>query len=48
VQETRRAGARTVELNLEPSEGVSFFDEAHHGPASDVVPAFVCRLLAAL
>jgi NAD-dependent deacetylase len=38
-------GARTVELNLEPSEGASLFDEAIHGPATLVVPAYVDRLL---
>lgn len=42
----RRGGARTVELNLEPSEGVSLFHEAIHGKASEVVPAFVERILA--
>jgi NAD-dependent deacetylase len=41
----RRAGAHTVELNLEPSEGVSLFAEAIHGPATKVVPAYVARLL---
>jgi NAD-dependent deacetylase len=47
VQEAKMvARARTVELNLEPSEGVDHFDEAIHGPASEVVPAFVARLLA--
>ena len=46
VQEARRAGARTVELNLEPSEGHSLFAERHYGPATQVVPAFVERLLA--
>lgn len=40
--------ARTVELNLEASEASSLFDEAHHGPATRVVPAFVSRLLASL
>ncbi len=39
--------ARTVELNLEPSEVASQFDEAIHGKATGVVPAFVARLLAA-
>ena len=43
-----RGRARTVELNLEPSEGSSQFDEAIHGPATQVVPAFVERLLAGL
>jgi NAD-dependent deacetylase len=41
-----RGRARTVELNLEPSAGAALFDEAHHGPASKVVPDFVARLLA--
>jgi NAD-dependent deacetylase len=40
-----RGRARTVELNLEPSEGASLFDEAHHGPATQLVPTFVQRLL---
>ena len=47
VQEARRAGAHTVELNLEPSEGIDDFAEAIHGKASEIVPAFVARLLAA-
>lgn len=46
VGEARAAGARTVELNLEPSGGRSLFGEGHYGPASQVVPAFVERLLA--
>ena len=37
--------ARRVELNLEPSAGSALFDEAHHGPATQIVPAFVNRLL---
>ncbi|MGH1418417.1 MAG: NAD-dependent deacylase [Hyphomicrobiaceae bacterium] len=41
----REAGARTVELNLEPSEGASTFHEAVHGPATEVIPAYVDRLL---
>lgn len=41
-----RGRARTVELNLEPSEGAHSFDEAHHGPATAVVPPFVDALLA--
>ncbi len=45
VQEARAAGARTVELNLEPSEGARLFDEAIHGPATMIVPAFVERVL---
>ncbi len=45
VREARSAGARTVELNLEPSAGAAHFDEAEHGPAAGIVPAFVDRLL---
>lgn len=45
VQIANQAGARTVELNLEPSEGASLFDEAVHGPATTVVPRFVAELL---
>ena len=37
--------ARTVELNLEPTGGTRRFDEALHGPATEVVPRFVQGLL---
>jgi NAD-dependent protein deacetylase/lipoamidase len=46
VQEARAmAGAHTLELNLEPSEGATAFAEARYGPATELVPAFVDRLL---
>ncbi len=45
VAEARAAGAHTVELNLEPSEGVSHFHETVHGRATEVVPGYVDRLL---
>jgi NAD-dependent protein deacetylase/lipoamidase len=45
VEAARAAGAHTVELNLEPSDGVSFFHETIHGKATEVVPAYVERLL---
>lgn len=45
VRRGRRA--RTVELNLEPSEGHSLFAETRYGPASEIVPAFVDELLKA-
>ncbi|WP_295814063.1 NAD-dependent deacylase [uncultured Nitratireductor sp.] len=45
VQEAGRAGAHTVELNLEPSDTFDDFDEAIHGPASRVVPDYVDFLL---
>ncbi|WP_298745688.1 NAD-dependent deacylase [uncultured Brevundimonas sp.] len=44
VDLANRAGARTVELNLEPSLGRRLFDEGFYGPATEVVPAF-CRSL---
>ncbi|WP_371055096.1 NAD-dependent deacylase [Rhodosalinus sp. K401] len=47
VQEAALNGARTLELNLEPSAGSAFFDEARHGPASRIVPAWVEEVLAA-
>ena len=46
VADARRHGAYTVELNLEPSEGADMFHQAIHGPATQIVPAFMERLLA--
>lgn len=40
VQLARMAGARTVEINLEPTQGAGLFDEGVYGPASETVPAF--------
>lgn len=45
VQLARAVGARTLELNLDPSAGTPLFDEARHGPAGTLVPAFVDELL---
>ncbi|HYG89725.1 MAG TPA: Sir2 family NAD+-dependent deacetylase [Azospirillum sp.] len=45
VAEASSAGARTVELNLEPSASATLFEESVHGPAGEVVPAFVRQLL---
>ena len=39
-------GARTVELNLEPSEAIVPFDEVRAGPASRLVPAWVAERIA--
>lgn len=44
VQAARMAGARTVELNLEPSEGATQFEEAVYGPAGTVVPDWFAKL----
>jgi len=47
VREARLAGrAHCLELNLEASDGASFFHESHEGPATDLVPAFVDQVLA--
>jgi NAD-dependent deacetylase len=39
------AGARTVEINLEPSQGADLFDEGVYGPATVTVPAFLDTLI---
>jgi len=44
VRLARRAGAHTVELNLEPSQVTGLFDEVRHGPATKVVPEFLSAL----
>ena len=44
----RSADAHTVELNLEPSQGATLFAEAHYGPATQIVPAYVESLLQSL
>ncbi len=46
VRSAKYQGARTLELNLEPSEGSMFFDETRTGPASVLVPEWVETLLA--
>jgi NAD-dependent deacetylase len=45
VQTARYVGARTVEINLEPSLGSVFFNEARIGPAGVEVPKWVGELL---
>jgi NAD-dependent deacetylase len=46
VRTARSAGAQTLELNLEPSQGASLFHDARYGPASQLVPAWVDEVLA--
>ncbi len=48
VRRAARAGTPTLELNLEPSQGSRWFTAARHGPASQIVPAWVDELLAGL
>ncbi|HEX7741623.1 MAG TPA: NAD-dependent deacylase [Sphingobium sp.] len=45
VQTARHVGARTLELNLDPSAGSFYFEESRIGPASELAPAFVRELL---
>ena len=45
VQTARYVGAQTLEMNLEPSQGSVFFDEARIGPAGILVPDWVEALL---
>jgi len=45
VEIAKQAGAWTLELNLEPSEGASLFHHAIQGPATQTVPAFVEQIL---
>ncbi|MBS0296479.1 MAG: NAD-dependent deacylase [Proteobacteria bacterium] len=46
VEVARRARVRTCEINLQPSDNAERFDERLYGPATEVVPAWVARLLA--
>ena len=46
VQEAAAYGARTLELNLERSEGSHWFDESRQGRAGALVPTWVDEVLA--
>ena len=45
VQTARHCGARTLEINLEPSIGSVYFEESRIGTAGELVPAWVDELL---
>lgn len=45
VQLARATGARTLELNLDPSAGSAWFDQSRRGPATELVPAWVDEVL---
>lgn len=46
VHQVRMHGrAHTVELNMEPSTGESLFHERVYGPATQIVPAYIDRIL---
>jgi NAD-dependent deacetylase len=46
VQTARYCGARTLEINLEPSLGSYLFDTSRAGPAGELVPQWVDEVLA--
>ena len=46
VQTARYSGARTLEINLEPSLGSFMFEESRTGRAGELVPQLVTELLA--
>ena len=46
VQTAKYHGARTLEMNLDRSEGSGWFAESRRGPAGELVPAWVDSLLA--
>lgn len=45
VSQARAMGIATCEINLEPSANAYVFDEKLYGPASEVVPAWVDKVL---
>jgi NAD-dependent deacetylase len=45
VHSARRMGIDTLEMNLDPSEGSSMFDDSRRGPAGELVPQWVESLL---
>jgi NAD-dependent deacetylase len=45
VQTARYCGAKTLEINLEPTLGSTMFEETRTGRAGELVPAWVDELL---
>ncbi|MGH6787716.1 MAG: NAD-dependent deacylase [Novosphingobium sp.] len=45
VRDARELGARTLELNLERSQGSAWFHESRLGSAGELVPAWVAEML---
>lgn len=46
VRQAASYGARTLELNLVPSDGSHYFHDSRHGPASVLVPEWVAEVSA--
>ena len=45
VRDARELGIRTLELNLEPSQGSTWFHESRLGSATEIVPHWVDQIL---
>ena len=45
VDAARAAGARTCEINLEPSDNARMFTDGRYGPATETVPQWVDEML---
>ncbi len=45
VRDARELGAKTLELNLDRSQGSHLFDESRLGPAGEIVPSWVDEML---
>jgi len=45
VSEARRRGTKTLELNLEESQGTRLFDESRLGKAGEIVPKWMAEVL---
>lgn len=45
VNEARRMGIRTCEINLESSDNANVFDETLYDPATEVVPLWIELIL---
>lgn len=48
VEEARRKGIKTCEINIAPSDNAHLFDEAFYGPATEAVPDWVERVLSGM
>ena len=44
VSVAKHYGAKTVEVNLEPSSTNALFDEHHYGKATEVLPQYLASL----
>lgn len=45
VEMAKNSGARTIELNLEPTQGSNLFDESHQGRAAEIVPNYIQQIM---